>query len=79
MLSVRLQELLDDPATWLQRVAEGETLVVTTNGTPLATITPAEPASGKPRPIGLAAGEFVVPEGFDDPLPEDVLAQFEGR
>ena len=32
-----------------------------------------------PRPIGLAEGEFVVPDDFDAPLPEDILRDFEGR
>jgi hypothetical protein len=27
----------------------------------------------------LSAGEFTVPEDFDAPLPDDVLADFEGR
>lgn len=31
------------------------------------------------RPIGLAKGEFVVPDDFDAPLPDDVLEQFEGK
>ena len=31
------------------------------------------------RPIGLAAGEFVVPDDFDDPLPDELLDAFEGR
>jgi hypothetical protein len=31
----------------------------------------------RPRPFGLAAGEFVVPDDFDEPLPEDVLRDFE--
>ena len=31
------------------------------------------------RPVGLAAGEFTVPDNFDDPLPEDVIRGFEGR
>lgn len=31
------------------------------------------------RPVGLAAGEFVVPDDFDDPLPDDLLDAFEGR
>lgn len=30
-----------------------------------------------PRPMGLAKGEFVVPDDFDDPLPDEVLADFE--
>jgi hypothetical protein len=31
------------------------------------------------RPFGLAKGDFVVPDDFDDPLPEEVLREFEGR
>lgn len=31
------------------------------------------------RPIGLCKGEFVVPDDFDEPLPEDILASFEGK
>jgi hypothetical protein len=31
------------------------------------------------RPIGLAKGRFVVPDNFNDPLPEDVLRDFEGK
>lgn len=31
------------------------------------------------RPAGLAAGEFVVPDDFDDPLPDGLLDAFEGR
>ena len=29
------------------------------------------------RPFGLCAGEFVVPEDFDDPLPPEILVLFE--
>lgn len=29
------------------------------------------------RPSGLAKGKFVVPDDFDAPLPDDVLAGFE--
>ncbi len=29
------------------------------------------------RPFGLGAGEFVVPEDFDAPLPKEFLAAFE--
>ena len=31
------------------------------------------------RPFGLCAGEFTVPDDFDDPLPEHVIEEFEGR
>ena len=31
------------------------------------------------RPFGLSKGDFVVPEDFDAPLPEEILADFESR
>ena len=31
------------------------------------------------RPFGLCAGEFTVPDDFDAPLPDDILAEFEGK
>jgi hypothetical protein len=34
---------------------------------------------GKLRPYALAAGEFIVPDDFDDPLPEEIVAAFEGQ
>ena len=35
--------------------------------------------SKQPRPFGLCAGEFTVPAGFDEPLPEEILSAFEGK
>jgi hypothetical protein len=31
------------------------------------------------RPKGLAAGDFIVPDDFDDPLPDDLVDAFEGK
>lgn len=31
------------------------------------------------RPFGLCAGEFTTPADFDEPLPESVLQEFEGK
>jgi hypothetical protein len=33
--------------------------------------------STSPRPYGLCAGEFTVPDDFDAPLPDDILQAFE--
>ena len=38
----------------------------------IAEIRPISP-SQQLRPYGLCAGEFVVPDDFDAPLPEDIL------
>ncbi len=48
------------------------------NNSPFAEIKPPTPNEKSLRPFGLCAGEFVVPDDFDDPLPEDVLKDFEG-
>lgn len=37
------------------------------------------PTLSQPRPIGLAKGQFTVPDDFNAPLPEDVLQMFEGK
>ena len=32
----------------------------------------------KPRPIGLAKGEFEVPKSFFEPLPDNLIQAFQG-
>lgn len=50
------------------------------NGVGLLTILESgSTAMDSPRPIGLAKGEFVVPPDFNDPLPQEVVQDFEGR
>lgn len=43
----------------------------------IVTILSKEPERSPRRPFGLAKGEFVVPDDFDGPLPDEVLADFE--
>ncbi len=75
-VNVSVEEMKRDPEAVLHRVLEGETLVLTEHDRPVAEIRPIE-SSRRPRPFGLAAGTFTVPDDFDDPLPEDVLRDFE--
>lgn len=75
-MNVSVEEVKRDPEGVLHRVLQGETLVVTLRDRPVAEIRPIETVK-RPRPFGLAAGSFVVPDDFDDPLPEDVLRDFE--
>jgi len=75
-MNVTVEEVKQDPGGVLHRVVEGETLVVTEDDRPIAEIRPIEHVR-RPRPFGLAAGTFVVPDDFDDPLPEDILQDFE--
>jgi hypothetical protein len=43
----------------------------------IVTILDEETNAKELRPFGLSQGDFVVPEDFDAPLPEDILADFE--
>ena len=75
-MNVSLDEMKRDPAGVLQRVEDGETIVLTAQDRAVAEIRPIKRVQ-RPRPFGLAAGTFVVPDDFDDPLPEEVLQDFE--
>lgn len=80
MVQISLEEMKQNLPAFLQRIEVGETLVLMKAGKPVAEIKPIVSAPAKFfRPYGLCAGEFVVPDDFDDPLPENVIAEFEGR
>ena len=79
MIRVSIEEIEHDLAAYLQRVEEGETLIITRFDKAVAEIKPMTQQSKSPRPFGLCAGEFSVPDDFNESLPEDVLAGFEGR
>lgn len=78
MNTVSISDFQRDPAAFFARVEAGECLVVSRDGQPIVEIRPVSPPAARTRrPFGLAAGQFVVPPDFDEPLPEDVLRSFE--
>ena len=77
-MKATLEELEKGTAEYLHRVMDGETVVVYQGKRAVAEIRPLT-ETAKLRPVGLAEGEFVVPDDFDDPLPDDMLDAFEGR
>ena len=79
MNTVSLAELQQNTADLLAQVESGEHLLVVHGDRIVAELRPiASPVAGA-RPFGLAAGQFVVPDDFDAPLPEGVLREFEGQ
>jgi antitoxin (DNA-binding transcriptional repressor) of toxin-antitoxin stability system len=77
MSTITVEQLQNDPLAILERVEAGESVVVTRADRPVAEFRP-PPTSGK-RPYALAAGEFVVPDDINDPLPPDLLRAFTGQ
>lgn len=61
----------------LEEVGAGEEIVIAKAGRPVARLVPIEKPSK--RKLGLLAGKLTIPASFDDPLPDDVIASFEGR
>jgi len=59
----------------LQRVAAGDEVIITRGGVPVAKLVPVE--GGGRRVLGQDEGRYVVPDDFDAPLPEDLVATFE--
>ena len=59
--------------------AAGEEIVIARAGKPMARLVALTPERPK-RELGRFRGQIGrIPENFDDPLPDDVQASFEGR
>ncbi|HUE74317.1 MAG TPA: hypothetical protein VMP01_25775 [Pirellulaceae bacterium] len=78
MKTISVDEIQRDPQAVLQRVEGGEAFLVLRGSQAVAEIKPLAGRGGQPRPFGLCAGEFVVPDDFDAPLPENIRQEFEG-
>ena len=76
---VSIDDIQHDFLTYFQQVEDGVTLLIVKAGKPMAEIKPIMSVSKTLRPFGLCAGEFTVPDDFDDPLPEHIIEEFEGK
>lgn len=63
----------------LARAEAGETITICRRNKPVAELKPVAAVPSKPRPLGLAKGEFSIPPDFFDPLPDELLDLFEGK
>lgn len=62
----------------VKRAAAGETILLGAYGKPEAKLVPVNAEPTPKKRIGILAGKLNVPEDFDAPLPEEILAAFEG-
>ena len=67
----RLSELVD-------RAQAGEEVVILRHGKAVAKLVGYAPKGGKRR-LGILRGKIKFHKGWDDPLPKEILAYFEGR
>ena len=62
----------------IERVAGGEEIVITKSGKPIARLVPYVPKGAVRRP-GAMRGKIRIKRNFDEPLPKEILASFEGK
>ena len=79
MLHVTIDEIQRDPSRYLRQVAAGETFIILQADKAIAELRPILSNSKQLRPFGLCAGEFTVPDDFDESLSEEILSAFEGK
>ncbi|WP_394843322.1 type II toxin-antitoxin system Phd/YefM family antitoxin [Pendulispora brunnea] len=75
MKEVNVHEAKTHLSRLLQRVDAGEEIVIARGGRPIAKLVPfREPVQ---RVFGIDRGVFRVPDDFDAPLSDEILAAFE--
>ncbi len=73
--SVGVHEAKTNFSKLLERVSAGEEITITRRGEEVARLVPPRP--GGTRRLGIDRGRWVVPDDFDAPLPDDVVASFQ--
>lgn len=74
--TVNVHEAKTHLSRLLQRVERGDEVVIARGGRPIARLLPFEDKPKQPI-FGVDRGLFEVPDDFDDPLPADLISEFE--
>jgi prevent-host-death family protein len=78
METVNVHEAKTHFSRLLDRAQAGQEFVIAKAGRPVARLGPlGQP--GRKRRLGLLDGKFRIPDDFNQPLPDEVMAAFEGR
>lgn len=77
MRIVNIHEAKTHLSRLVEEVAAGQGVIIAKAGKPMARLVPLE-LPPKKRRLGLFKGQLKVPDDFDAPLAEEVLASFEG-
>lgn len=78
MRQVNIHEAKTHLSRLVDEVAKGDEIVIARAGKPVARLVAVQPVVDVPQP-GLLRGVLEIADDFDAPLPDDMLAGFEGR
>jgi prevent-host-death family protein len=76
--TVNIYEAKTQLSKLVDQAAKGEDIIIARNGNPVARLTTLNKEK-LPVRFGLLKGKIWIADDFDAPLPDDVLAGFEGR
>ncbi len=79
MIEVNVHRAKTNLSQLLQRVEAGEEVVISRDGVPVARLVRVERERQGRRELGADRGLFTVPDDFNAPLPDEVLAVFSGE
>jgi prevent-host-death family protein len=79
MLKINVHEAKTHLSRYLEKVKQGEIILLCNRNQPIAEIRPIETHRRLSRPIGLAKEIFAVPDSFFEELPEEIVAFFRGE
>lgn len=77
MPKVNIHEAKTHLSRYVEEAAQGKETIIAKAGKPVARIAPLAPAKVV-RKLGLLDGKARIPDDFNAPLPEEVLAGFRG-
>ena len=79
MIVVNVHEAKARLSEFLEAVAGGQRVLICKRNQPVAELRAVVAARTEPRPVGIARGRLVVPDAFFEPLPDAIVAAFEGK
>jgi antitoxin (DNA-binding transcriptional repressor) of toxin-antitoxin stability system len=79
MIRLNVHQAKTHLSKYLDRLSEGETILLCKRNTPIAEIRAVPPARKTKRPIGLAKTKLKITKSFFKPLPDNLLDAFEGK
>ena len=77
MIKVNVAEAKARLSSCLDRVQQGETVIICRRNVPIAELRPIPQSRAAQRPLGIDRG-MEIPDSFFEPLPDDLIDSFEG-
>jgi prevent-host-death family protein len=76
---VNMHEAKTHLSKYVEKALAGEEVILARAGEPVVALVPVDSLAGERRNnviLGVMADAFEVPDGFDDPLPDEMLNEF---